>query len=354
MNIDNLTYQESLKDIILQNNELWNYLKEKSILVTGASGLIGSCLIDVLMKVNELYNEENINVMALGRNEIEAKERFAKYDGNKYFSFIKQDVIEEINLDEKSDFIIHAASSAHPIAYAKEPVNTVLGNIIGVNNLLKYAVKNKTQRLLFISSGEIYGQGDENIKNFEEEYRGYINNMNVRAGYPISKQAAENLCVAYSEQYNIETVVVRPCHIYGPTLTAKDSRAFAQFLRNGIEGKDIVLKSKGEQLRSYCYVIDCAIGILYALVKGENKNAYNIANSNSNVRINELANTIANVCNVNVVYDIPDEIEKKGYNPVTQSVLDSKKIGFLGWEPQYDIHRGIQDTVKILTNNSII
>lgn len=350
MNIDNCVYNEDLKNAVLKNKSIWKDLKEKNILITGASGLIGSCIVDILMKINEILPEENIKIMALGRNEKEAIERFGKYIDNEKFSFIKQDVTEKINIKEKTNFIIHAASNAHPVAYAKEPVDTILGNIIGLNNLLEYAVTQGTDRLLFISSGEIYGQGNENIESFEEDYRGYIDNMKLRSAYPISKQAAENLCVAYAEQYNIETVVVRPCHIYGPSLTAKDSRAFAQFFRNGVEGKDIVLKSKGEQLRSYCYVIDCAMGILYSLIKGENKNAYNIANQNSNVKIYELANIIARECGVNVIYDIPDEIEQKGYNPVTKSVLSSQKLEKLGWKPQYDIFDGVKNTVKILKN----
>ena len=204
---------------------------------------------------------------------------------------------------------------------------------------------------MFISSGEIYGQGSEKLDSFEEDYRGYIDNMKLRSAYPISKQAAENLCVAYAEQYNIETVVVRPGHIYGPSLTANDSRAFAQFFRNGVQKNDIVLKSKGEQLRSYCYVLDCAMGILYALIKGENKQAYNISNPNSNLKIYELANIIAKECRVNVIYDIPDEVEKKGYNPVTQSVLNSNKLEALGWKPQYNIFQGVRNTIKILEEN---
>ncbi len=347
MNIENETYRKDLKNALLENLP-WNKLNEKTILITGASGLIGSCIVDMLMLRNSEFSDSNINIIALGRNEQEAKKRFARYIDNKNFSIVRQDITEEFNIEENADFIIHAASNAHPKAFITDPVNTILGNIVGVNNLFKYAIKKKTKKLLFVSSGEIYGQGTQEIESFDEEYRGYINNMQLRAGYPISKQAAENLCIAYAEQYDIQSVIVRPCHIYGPTITPNDSRAFAQFLRNGIANEDILMKSKGEQMRSYCYVVDCAVGMIYALLEGKNKEAYNIANPNSAITIHDLAQLIAKECSAKVIVDTPEETEKKGYNPVNRSVLDSTKLQTIGWAPRFDIKRGISHTVKIL------
>lgn len=350
MNIKNTIYEEDLKSVVISNLQ-WEKLNGKTILITGASGLIGSCIVDIIMKRNEMFRNSNITIIALGRNEKEAKNRFNQYTNNNNFIFVKQDIIEEIVIEKKADFIIHAASNAHPKAFTTEPISTILGNILGVNNLFKYAVSRGTRRLLFISSGEIYGQGSIEIEEFTEEYRGYIDNMQLRAGYPISKQAAENLCVSYTEQYDIESIVVRPCHIYGPTITTNDSRAFAQFLRNGIKGENIIMKSKGEQIRSYCYVVDCASAILYALLNGSNRNAYNIANPESVITIYELAKLIAKECLVNVIFETPDEIEKKGYNPMIKSVLNSNKLQKIGWTPKFDINCGINHTVKILKEN---
>lgn len=350
MNMENRIYNKDLENVILSKLP-WEKLKEKKILITGASGLIGSCIVDIIMKRNEIFKDSKITVIALGRNEVEAQNRFSKYVEKENFIFIKQDVTKNISLKESADFIIHAASNAHPKAFTTDPVNTILGNIIGVNNLFKYAVNKNVKRLLFISSGEIYGQGSNDTEEFLEEYRGYIDNMQLRAGYPISKLAAENLCIAYSEQYGIESIIVRPCHIYGPTITPNDSRAFAQFLRNGINKEDIIMKSKGEQLRSYCYVVDCAYAILCALLNGKDKDSYNIANPNSIVTIYELAKLIAKECLVNVICEIPNEIEKKGYNPVTKSVLNSDKLQKIGWVPKFNINCGINHTVKILKGN---
>lgn len=350
MNLESMMYNEDLESVLSQSLP-WERLNDKVILITGANGLIGSCVVDLLMKRNEKFLGSNIKVIALARNEQEGKNRFAQYLNNKNFVFVKQDVTKEFDIDESADFIIHAASNAHPNAFSVDPVNTILTNVIGINNLFKYAINKNAKRLLFVSSGEIYGQGTQDIEEFTEEYIGNVDSMQLRAGYPISKKAGENLCIAYSEQYNIESVVVRPCHIYGPTITPKDSRAFAQFFRMGINGKDIVMKSKGEQLRSYCYVIDCASAIIFALLNGENRNAYNIANPKSVLTIYELAQLIAKECSVNIIFNLPNEIEKKGYNTITKSVLNSNKLQKLGWIPKFDINCGINHTVKILKEN---
>ena len=133
-------------------------------------------------------------------------------------------------------------------------------------------------------------------------------------------------------------------------MTEKDSRAIAQFIRNAISSNDIVMKSKGEQYRSYCYVVDCATAILTVLIKGKNCNAYNICNSQSNITIKDMAILVANSVNRKVIFEIPDDVEKSGYNVVKKSILSDKKIKDLGWNPKYDMKNGIESTIEILKN----
>lgn len=335
-------YNENIKNVLSKNN--LEKLKNQRIFITGANGLIGSAIIDVLNYLN-IYENYNINIIAIVRNEKNVLLRLKEY---KNVKIIEQDVINEIKFNEDIDYVIHAASNAHPQVFSKDPVGTMLGNFVGMNNILKFACKHKCKKVEYISSGEIYGQGTEDIESFEENYNGKINSMNPRSCYPISKLASETLCTSYSSQYGIEIVVARPCHIYGPTQTENDSRASAQFIRNAINGENIIMKSEGKQLRSYCYVLDCATAILKILLDGIDRQAYNIANNRSIISIKEMAEIIASKSNLKVIYEIPDENEKKGYNPVTKSVLNGKKLEELGWKPCYTFENGIEQTLKIM------
>lgn len=346
MNRNNKVYQEQLIHAINMND--FKKIYNRKIMITGATGLIGSCIIDVLMKENEI-NQANIDIYAMVRNIENAKNTFKEYANKKLLKFIEYDVIDNLNADISVDYIIHAASNAHPLAYSIHPINTMLGNIEGIKNILDYGVKNNTKRVLFVSSGEIYGEGSERIEAFDEEYRGYIDNLLPRSCYPISKIAAETLCSCYSKEHELETVIVRPCHVYGPTMTEKDSRAIAQFIRNAVNNQDIIMKSEGKQYRSYCYVLDCATAVIIALINGENRNAYNISNKDSNITIKDMAELIAKYTGKKVIYDLPDDIEKEGYNVVKRSILDDTKIKKLGWKPTFDMEKGIEATIKILT-----
>ena len=256
-------YKEDL-DISLRNNS-FETLKNKTILVVGARGLIGSSIVDVLNFLNEKYNY-NINIIGTVRDSSKAPLRYNEYNNLKLINY---DVRNKLEIDTNVDFIINAASNAHPKSFSSDPVGTITTNFIGTKNLLDFALSNNSTRLLYISSGEIYGQGTEDIESFKEDYIGYIDSTNPRSCYPLGKLSAENLCASYTYQYNLDTVIARPCHTYGPTQTESDSRASAQFINNVIDGKDIVMKSEGSQIRSYCYVIDCVTGILRVLTSGE-------------------------------------------------------------------------------------
>jgi nucleoside-diphosphate-sugar epimerase len=344
--IANNYYQEDLSTVANLDFIPWDKLGNKSILITGATGLICSFLIDVLMFRNEHF-ENNISIYALSRNLDYAKDRFDAYWNNPRFNYIQQDIIEGITLDKPIDFIIHGATNAFPAAYAEDPVGTMKANLWGVDNLLQYAIKTKVQRVLYISSGEVYGEG--NGEDFVESYSGYVDCLNPRSCYTSAKRAAETLCVSYLDQYNVDTVIARPCHIYGANFTETDNRAFAQFLRNVLDKKDVVLKSKGTQYRSYCYVADCIPALLTILLKGNSGDAYNIANKDSNVSIAQLAEIIATIGKQTVVYDIPSDLEKKGYSVITRAVLNSDKLESLGWKSEYSLTDSIQRIVQMLS-----
>jgi nucleoside-diphosphate-sugar epimerase len=251
-------------------------------------------------------------------------------------------------LEETVDYVFHAASNTHPVAYATDPVGTITTNIIGTGNLLRFAAEHGARRMLFASSVEVYGENRGDVQTFTEDYCGYLNCNTLRAGYPESKRCGEALCQAYIKQCGLDVVIPRLARTYGPTMLMSDTKALSQFLKKGIAGEDIVLKSQGTQLFSYTYVADAVSAVLYCLLLGKCGEAYNIADSASDIRLRDLAAIIAEATGRKVVFDLPDETERAGYSTATVAVMESEKIRALGWNAQYTIRAGLERTIRIL------
>ena len=230
----------------------------KSVLITGATGTIGSFVADTLIRFNH-QNAAKLKIYLAGRDLEKLRMRFEECEN---IDFLIYDMESPIKFEVSVDYIIHAAGNAHPAAFNGDPVGTIIGNVESTFALLEYLKKHCGKRLLYVSSGEVYGQGDVSISAFKEEYAGYVNALSPRSCYPLSKRTTENLCVSYWKQYGGETVIVRPCHTYGPCMTTTDNRAHVQFFHNALDGEDILLKSAGRQMRSYNYVADCVAGLL--------------------------------------------------------------------------------------------
>lgn len=342
------TYISDLKEVVL-NTPIVKDLQGKSVLITGAGGLICSGIVDLLLMCNEMFST-NITIYAADYNVEGTTKRFESYPDKNVLTTLKiiyYDATKKNQFSFKSDYIIHGASNAHPKAIAEKPVETMLDNFSGMYDLLEYARKSKVLNIVFISSSEVYGLKETQTPFKENEY-GYLDILNPRNSYSSSKRAGETLCVSYSAEYGVHTNIVRPGHIYGPTASPKDSRVGSSFAYDAVNGKNIVLKSKGEQIRSYCYMLDCDSAILTVLLKGECSNAYNISNSKSIVTIKELAEMYADAGGVKVVFDMPSMVEKAAFNPMSNSSLDSKKLEKLGWEGRFDAKRGTLHTLLAL------
>lgn len=291
-----------------------------------------------------LNPNRNYQLFASGRNKQRALDRFKEYVECDDFHFLEYDVLYPLNCDVDFDYIIHAASYASPNAFVQNPVEVMKSNIIGVSNLIEYGLAHQMKRFLYISTGEIYGEGDGRV--FDEEYSGYVNCLIPRSCYPSSKRAAETLCVSYAAEYGADVVIARPCHVYGPNFSEKDNRVYAQFIRNILNDSDIIMKSTGEQFRSWCYVVDCVSALLYVLLKGEKGQAYNIADSQSVISIKELAETIAEIGNKSVIMEVPSVSESLGYNVVTKSVFLTEKLEALGWSVEGTMKEKLEKTLK--------
>ena len=319
-------------------------LFHKSICITGANGMICSAIADIILWLNCNKNA-GIHLILAGRSNEKIKKRFLGFE--KFYTFAFYDATQFNSICFQADYIIHGACNANPAKYVKEPVETMLANFMGLDCLLKSAVKNKSNRVVYISSSEVYGSKLKDQPYQESDY-GYVDLLNPGSCYPSSKRASETLCSAYTSEYGLDTVVVRPGHIYGPTITDTDDRASAQFTRCAVEGKDIVIKSAGTQLRSYCYVLDCASAILTVLLSGESGQAYNISNPNSIVSIAQLAKAFAATVGKNVLFEQANAEEQKGYNKMMNSSLDSTKLEALGWKALFSLQEGTSKTIQIL------
>ncbi len=333
-----MTYREDMQAVFALDLP-WDQLKGCSILVTGATGLIGGCLVEVLMS----HPQGDYTVYASGRNEKRFQERFASFSHDCRLKFIRYDVSEPFDCDIRFDYIIHAASNASPNFFASKPVEIVKSNVLGVCHLMEYGISHGMKRFLYVSSGEVYGEGDG--RPFTEDDSGYVNCATSRACYPSSKRTAETLCVSYAEEYGADIVIVRPCHVYGPHFTEADNRVYAQFIRNVMKGEDIIMKSTGSQFRSWCYVVDCVTGMLTCMLKGNRCGVYNIADPQSNISIKELADIVASAAGKKVICQAADPSESKGYNIVKRSTFSTDRIRALGWCPLTPITEGIVKTL---------
>lgn len=357
----------------------WEELDGRSILISGATGMIGSTLIDVLMMRNrgaaaaslEAAGKDNaagLRIFALGRSVEKARNRFREYWEDPRFVFVRCDINDRESLERGCaeagiggsqegsaqnatgtvDYVFHAASNTHPVAYANDPIGTVVTNIIGLDNLLHFAAEHGCRRFLFASSNEIYGENRGDAELFDEQYCGYIDCNTLRAGYPESKRAGEALCQAYIRQKGLDVVIPRFTRSFGPSLLSTDTKALSQFIRKGIAREDIVLKSAGTQFFSYTYVCDAVSGLLCCLLKGSCGEAYNIADVSCDITLRDLAQTIADLVGTKVVFDLPDAVEAAGFSKATKARLDSTKLQGLGWKAQFDMKTALDHTIGIM------
>lgn len=282
-------------------------IRDVSVLVTGATGLIGSCAIDVMIAANKEQNA-NIRIYALGRTKEKIKKRF----GEDVIPVV-QDIVEPISEEQSFDYILHGASNADPRSYAVQPAETIIINLIGTRNILDCCARNKNTMMVFTSSFEVYGK-IPSTDVYSETMSGVIDQSFLRNGYPESKRCCELLLRSYVEEYGVNALIARLPSVYGPTMQETDSKAHAQFLRSALNSKNVILKSKGEQRRSYCYVIDIARGLFFLLEKGLPGEVYNISNETSVASIAEYAEICAKEAGTKVVFEKPDEVESKGFS----------------------------------------
>ena len=311
-------------------------------MITGGLGLIGTAIADLLLVFNMKYHG-SIRIIIAARDE---KLFRKKYDGFSDVSFVFYDASEKLNLVTNPDYFVCGAGIASPELYTEKPIETFMSNFLGVTSILDYCTSKKVKRILYISSSEVYGDTKVPGANREGQY-GVINIDAIRSSYPIAKIATEFMCKAYAAERDVNTVIVRPGHVYGPTAKEKDKRVSSDFAYRASKNETIVLKSLGLQKRSYTYSVDAAASILCVLLNGSTGEAYNIG-ARSETSVREMASLYAAVGNTKLVMREPSESELNSFNPMENSTVDCQKIQALGYIPQFSVEEGTEHTVKIL------
>lgn len=318
-------------------------LRGKSVLVTGATGLLGVHLIDALMALGE------VTVIAVGRSRERAAGRLGEHLSSPLFRFVEQDVQKAFPEDITADYIIPLASNTHPLAYSQYPAETMLINLKGAEHALELA-RRCGATVLYPSTVEVYGnaRGDD---MFTEDYTGQLNLSTSRACYSESKRSCEALCQSYAAEYGVKVRIARLSRVFGPTMLMSDTKASSQFIRKALDGEDIVLKSEGNQFFSYTYATDAVAAMLHIMLNGEDGTAYNIASDSCNVHLRDFAGLCAELCGRDVVFDLPSESERKGYSVAVNAILDTTRLRTSGFSPSYTMRDAVARTIHILKND---
>jgi nucleoside-diphosphate-sugar epimerase len=339
----------STDSVEVANSQLdWSALESASVLVTGAGGFLGSALVEALLARNDITKRtQPHSVIALVRDVKRAKARFSPHPS---LQFVEQDLSHPLGELPPFDYVVHAASQASPKFYGSDPIGTMLPNIAGTHQLLEKAVVVKAKGFLFVSSGEVYGEvSPTQVPTREHEY-GYLDPTNVRSCYGESKRCGETLCVSYWKQKGLRTVIARPFHTYGPGISLDDGRVFADFVRDVVERKNIVLKSDGLAQRAFCYVSDAITGILSVLLSGQAGEAYNVGNPAGEISVRDLAELLIGL--------FPDRGLRVEFaeradgpylaSPLTRNSPNIEKLQALGWSPNVDLREGFTRTIDAI------
>lgn len=345
--LDSLIYREDVSRVA-SLNLAWDRLAGSRLVLSGASGMIGKFLVDVLMSRN-LNQGLDCTIYAIARGRTRMSERFGDYAGHPNLVIVPHDVSTgPIDLDA-ADYVIHAAANTHPVAYAQDPIGTIMTNVQGTFNLLELAARTQARRALFLSTVEIYGD-NRGGESFIESDMGYIDCNTLRAGYPESKRTGEALCQAFIQHHGLDIVIPRLPRVFGPAIKADDTKALSQFLFNAVAGKDIVLKSAGDQFFSYCHLVDAVSAILTCLFDGACGQAYNVADPGCNIKLKDLAQLVASAVGRQVIFNLPGVVEQRGFSAATIAVMNGTKLSKLGWTLLYDLETGIRRTIAVLND----
>ena len=344
--LENKLIVEDLQEIISDKIIPWSDLDNKKVLVTGATGLLGSLAVKALLYCSDAYGI-NLQVGAFIRNKDKANTVFGNLlaDHNN-LKFEIGDISRELNLSQNYDYIIHTASNTASSDFVDRPVETILTTIDSTNNLLNYSYKNDVKSIVFLSSMEVYGTLDHELA--KESDSGVLDHNIIRNCYPQSKRVAENLCVSYFKEYGVHSKVIRLTQTFGPGIVPTDQRVFAQFARSVINKSNIVLLTKGGTKRDYLYTADAIKGIMTVLLLGNDGDIYNLSNNESYCSILEMAELYRKVSNNQISIEFNSNGDTSKYLGEFYRLLDNSKVSSLNNFSRMKFEEQIRRTVSYL------
>jgi len=318
------------KEIVYSKFVNWNYFKNATVMITGATGLIGFQTVLSFLYANEML-DTNIKILALVRNKNKAEKMFARFPSKK-LKIIVQDILKPIKIKEKVDYIIHTANTTSSKEMTVHPVETVDSIVLGTKNILEFAKLNKVKSVVYLSSMEVFGEIPlDRVEPLNEVDLGKVDLTKPRSSYPMGKRLAECICSSYAKEYSTPVKVARLAQTIGAGVDYNDNRVFSQFARNIIEKKDIVLKTEGKSIRSYIYITDCISAILNMLEFGVDGEIYNIANPDTTCSIKDMARML---CDKHPDSKLKFELDNKFYPNDTKLFLSIDKFTSVSsWRP---------------------
>ncbi|MBN2955075.1 NAD-dependent epimerase/dehydratase family protein [Blautia massiliensis (ex Durand et al. 2017)] len=329
---------EDIQNIINSRYIDWEQFKNKNFFITGSTGLIGSALVRTIMTQKKMLKDTG-KVYLLVRSEDKAQTLFGNGLEQENVILLKGDIRDKIVIDDKIDYIIHAASVTTSKYMITNPVETLMTSISGTDNILQLAIEHDVKSIVYLSSMEMYGTVALEQNPITEEKSGYIDVLNVRSSYSEGKRACENLCASYAHEYNVPVVIARLSQIFGAGVSENETKVYATFAKSAIRGEDIILHTKGETMGNYCYISDCIGALLCLLTRGKYGEAYNIVNSKNTMLIKEMAAIVVETLGKGkskMVFDIPAD-NLYGYAPETKLELCGNKMKKLGWYPKISL-----------------
>lgn len=338
--------QEDLKSMA-RTPSAWQNLNNKTVLVAGATGMLATYITFLLCYIHKECGV-NVRIVALCRTKSKADDLFSAFYSEPWFKLILQDICDPILCLGRIDYIFHLAGNASPFFIKNDPVGIVKSNLIGTYNILELARDKEPEKIVFVSTREVYGN-NEDVKMLTEDDFGSFNPLEDRACYPESKRAAETMFRSYYVQYGINFNTVRLAHSYGPGMKLeRDGRIMSDLMNNVINGEDIILKSDGTAERAFIYITDAVLAMFAVLFSGENGKAYNIANETEPIAIRDLASLMSSLRKdkqLKVAFDIP-KVMSSAYTNYTRSGLNTSAIEKLSWKPVVKLIDGLDRTIK--------
>jgi len=313
----------------------WEEFNGSTVIITGATGTIGSALVRALFTA-KIKHSLSVRILAFGRDTKKAQQLVENYG----VEFFEHDICNPFSVEGKVDYIFHCAAVTSSAKMVSDPVSVIDASIIGTSNILMLAKNKNVKSMVYLSTMEIYGKTNPESSYVTEDNLGYIDLKNPRSCYPESKRMCECMCNCWCAQFGVPVKTARLSQTFGAGTREDDPRVFAQFARSAIAGKNIVLHTDGNSRGNYCYISDTARALFLLIFKGNNGEAYNISNSSATMTIREMAELVAKKAfngKIDVVTEKPQDIDKYGYAEETTIRLSTKKIENLGWKPKYSL-----------------